>query len=173
MRHNDVTDDQKYSLTESRLETEINIHNLEKSEPGKIFLFLFQAMKGNFLTFACWKVITRRERPKSAPYLRLKNIQGTTIVKIWKKKFFKKIIFEIFFEKKVFFKSQNAEKLKKRPFRLIQCFLQTENFKKNARGYPLINFKNFRKKSHSAEKNPKGGPFGLTCTFGSIKKFMV
>ena len=117
---------------------------------------------------------TRRERPKSAPYLRLKNIQGTTIVKIWKKKFFKKIIFEIFFfEKKVFFKSQNAEKLKKRPFRLIQRFLQTENFKKNARGYPLINFKNFRKKSHSAEKNPKGGPFGLTCTFGSIKKFMV
>ena len=56
------------------------------------------------------RIRTRRERPKSAPYLRLKNIQGTTIVKIWKKKFFKKIIFEIFFEKKVFFKSQNAEK---------------------------------------------------------------
>ena len=37
---------------------------------------------------------------------------------------------------------------------------------KNARGYPLIKFENFRKKSHSAEKNPKGGPFGLTCTFG-------
>ena len=72
---------------------------------------------------------TRRERPKSAPYLRLKNIQGTTIVKIWKK-IFKKIIFEIFFRKKVFFKSQNAEKLKERPFRLIQRFLQTENFKK-------------------------------------------
>ena len=46
---------------------------------------------------------TRRERPKSAPYLRLKNIQGTTIVKIWKKKFFKKIIFEIFFRKKSIF----------------------------------------------------------------------
>ena len=117
---------------------------------------------------------TRRERPKSAPYLRLKNIQGTTIVKIWKKKFSKKLFLNFFFEKKVFFKSQNAEKLKKRPFRLIQRFLQTEYFKKNARGYPLINFKNFRKKSHSAEKNPKGGgPFGLTCTFGSIKKFMV
>ena len=42
---------------------------------------------------------------------------------------------------------------------------------KNARGYPLIESENFRKKkSHSAEKNPKGGPFGLTCcTFGSIK----
>ena len=33
---------------------------------------------------------TRRERPKSAPYLRLKNIQGTTIGKIWKKFFFQK-----------------------------------------------------------------------------------
>ena len=116
---------------------------------------------------------SRRERPKSAPYLRLKNIQGTTIVKIWKKNFSKKLFLKFFFEKKVFFKSQNAEKLKKRPFRLIQRFLQTENFKKNARGYPLIKFENFRKKSHSAEKNPKGGPFGLTCTFGSIKKFMV
>ena len=37
---------------------------------------------------------TRRERPKSAPYLRLKNIQGTTIGNIWKKKYF--------FSKKVF-----------------------------------------------------------------------
>ena len=35
---------------------------------------------------------TRRERPKSAPYLRLKNIQGTTIGNIWK----------VFFQKKVF-----------------------------------------------------------------------
>ena len=61
--------------------------------------------------------------------------------------------------------------LKKRSFRLIQRFLQTEN-QKNARGYPLINFENFRKKSHSAEKTQRG-PFGLTCTFGSIKKFMV
>ena len=74
-----------------------------------------------------------------------------------KKIFSKKLFLKFFFEKKVFFKSQNAEKLKKRPFRLIQRFLQTENFKKNARGYPLINFKNFRKKSHSAEKKPKGG----------------
>ena len=34
--------------------------------------------------------ITRRERPKSAPYLRLKNIQGTTIGNIWKKNIFSK-----------------------------------------------------------------------------------
>ena len=33
-----------------------------------------------------------------------------------------------------------------------------------------MEFNNFRKKkSHSAEKNPKGGPFGLASTFGSIK----
>ena len=67
---------------------------------------------------------TRQERPKSAPYLRLKNIQGTTIGKIWKNFFFKKF-FDFFLEKKVFFRSHNAEKLKKRPFRLIQRFLQT------------------------------------------------
>ena len=36
---------------------------------------------------------TRRERPKSAPYLRLKNIQGTTIGNIWKKFFFPKKVF--------------------------------------------------------------------------------
>ena len=79
----------------------------------------------------------------------------------------------IFFRKKVFFRSHNAEKLKKRPFRLIQRFLQTENFKK-MQGVPFDKIRKiFEKKSHSAEKNPKGGPFGLTCTFGSIKKFMV
>ena len=59
------------------------------------------------------KLITRRERPKSAPYLRLKNIQGTTIGKIWKKKIFQKKIL-IFFRKKVFFRSHNAEKLIKK-----------------------------------------------------------
>ena len=47
-------------------------------------------------------VETRRERPKSAPYLRLKNIQGTTIGKIWKKIFSKKK-FLIFFSKKSIF----------------------------------------------------------------------
>ena len=44
---------------------------------------------------------------------------------------------------------------------------------KKCKGLPLIKFENFQKKSHSAEKNPKGEPFGLTCTFGSIKKLMV
>ena len=42
----------------------------------------------------------------------------------------------------------------------------------NSRGYPLTKFK-ISEKSHSVEKNPKGGPFGLTSTFGSIKNFLV
>ena len=58
---------------------------------------------------------TRRERPKSAPYLRLKNIQGTTIGKIWKNFFFKKMFF--------FKKSRTMPKnLEKRPFRLMKRF---------------------------------------------------
>ena len=43
---------------------------------------------GESTIYVIKKQETRRERPKSAPYLRLKNIQGTTIGKIWKKNFF-------------------------------------------------------------------------------------
>ena len=46
---------------------------------------------------------TRRDRLKSAPYLRLKNIQRTTIGNIWKKYFFQKKFLKFFFRKKVFF----------------------------------------------------------------------
>ena len=63
---------------------------------------------------------TRRERPRSAPYLRLKNIQGTTM-RYFEKNFFQKYLVK---------KSQNAAKPKKRSFRLTKRFLQTENFKK-------------------------------------------
>ena len=41
--------------------------------------------------------ITRRDRLKSAPYLRLKNIQRTTIGNIWKNYFFQKKFFGKFF----------------------------------------------------------------------------
>ena len=76
---------------------------------------------------------TRRERPKSAPYQRLKSNQGTTIENIWKNFFLKKSIFgKQFFSKKVFFKkkAQYAEKLKKRPFRLIKRFYKPKTSKK-------------------------------------------
>ena len=85
--------------------------------------------------------------------------------------FSKKIFLKIFFRKKYFFrKSHNAEKLKKRPFRLIKRFYKPKTSKK-CKGLPFDRIRKFsKKKSHSAEKNPKGGPFGLTCcTFGSIK----
>ena len=52
----------------------------------------------------------------------------------------------IFFQKKFSIKkSHNAEKLEKRPFRLIKRF-QRPKTSKNERGYPLIEFENFGKK---------------------------
>ena len=115
---------------------------------------------------------TRRERPKSAPYLRLKNIQGTTIGNIWKNYFFQKKIEIFFFEKKNYFfrKSHNAEKLKKRPFRLIKRFYKPKTSKK----MQLIDSENFRKKSRIVPKKTKKSnetkqSFGLASTFGSIK----
>ena len=60
------------------------------------------------------KELTRRERPKSAPYLRLKNIQGTAIGNFWKFFFSKKLFLNFFFEKSIFFrKSHNATKTQK------------------------------------------------------------
>ena len=47
----------------------------------------------------------RRERPKSAPYLRLKNIQGTTFGNIWKK--------IIFFQKSILKKVAPCRKTQK------------------------------------------------------------
>ena len=104
-----------------------------------IFCRTFKNYFGQFV----WIEKTRRERPKSAPYLWLKNIQGTTIGNIWKNYFFQKK-FEIFFSKKsIFFrKSHNAEKLKKRPFRLIKRFYKPKTSKK----MQLIDSENFRKK---------------------------
>ena len=72
---------------------------------------------------------TRRDRLKSAPYLRLKNIQRTTMGNIWKN-FFQKNI-EIFFSKKVFLENRTMpQKLKKRPFRLIERFYKPKTSKK-------------------------------------------
>ena len=75
-------------------------------------------------------------------------------------------------------KSHNAEKLKKRPFRLIKRFYKPKTSKK-CKGYPLIESVNFRKKSrivpkkNQTKKNETKQTFGLASTFGSIKKFVV
>ena len=44
---------------------------------------------------------------------------------------------------------------------------RNQKLQKNARGYPLIEFDNFRKKVAQCRKKPKVGPFGLASTFGS------
>ena len=68
--------------------------------------------------------------------------------------FFKKIEFS--FRKMYFFrKSHNAEKLKKRPFRLIKRFYKLKTSKK-CKGLPFDRIRKFsKKKSHSAEKTEK------------------
>ena len=114
---------------------------------------------------------TRRERPKSAPYLRLKNIQGTTIGNIWKNYFFQKK-FEIFFSKKsIFLESRTMPKNSKRGHSGSLNVFTNRKLQKNA----IDRFRKFsKKKSHSAEKNEKKSnetkqSFGLASTFGSIK----
>ena len=83
------------------------------------------------------EIITSRERPKSASYLRLKNIQGTTIGNIWK---------NVFFQKKVFGKKSRIlpKNPKRDPLGSIKVFLQTEKFKK-IKGVPFDEIQIFRK----------------------------
>ena len=103
---------------------------------------------------------TSRERPKSASYLRLKNIQGTTKLE--------KLV-NNFFQKKVFGKkSRILPKNPKRPSRLIKRFLQTENFKKFKGAFDRIQ-KFLEKCRRVPKKTAKGRLFGLPSTFGSIK----
>ena len=46
---------------------------------------------------------------------------------------------------------------------------RNQKIQKISRKYPLMEFNNFRKNSHSAEKNPTGGPFVLASSFGRLK----
>ena len=87
--------------------------------------------------------------------------------------FFKKIIFEIFFRKKYFLSRTMPKNSKRGHSGLFNVFYKPKTSKK-CKGVPFDKFRKFSKKSRIVpKKNPKGGPFGLTCTFGSIKKFMV
>ena len=107
--------------------------------------------------------VTRRERPKSAPYLSLKNIQGTTIENNWKK--------IIFFPKKYLVKkSHKAEKPKKWSFRLIQRFLQTENFKK-MQGVPFDEIRKVSEKvAECRKKTQRGEPLVSPVLLEALKK---
>ena len=99
----------------------------------------------------------------SAPYLRLKNIQGTTIGNIWKNFFFKKA----FGEKN----SPNGEKPKKRSFMLIKRFFTNLKLQKNARGKKLIKLKIFEKSRLVSEKNSKGDPFASPVLLEAEKNY--
>ena len=93
---------------------------------------------------------TRRDRLKSAPYLRLKNIQRTTIGNIWKK-----IIF--FFKKSIFLESRTMPKNSKRGHSGSLNVFTNRKLQKNARGYPLVESENFRKKSRIVPKKTQRG----------------
>ena len=56
-----------------------------------------------------------------------------------------------FFRKKYFIKSHNAEKLKKRPFRLIKRFYKPKTSKK-CKGVPFDRIRKFSKKSRIVPK---------------------
>ena len=80
---------------------------------------------------------------------------------------------EIFFRKKYFFKkTHNAEKLKKRPFRLIKRFYKPKTSKK-CKGLPFDRIRKFSKKSRIVPKKTKKikrkKTFGVASTLGSIK----
>ena len=78
----------------------------------------------------------------------------------WKhleKLFFSKKNFDFFFEKKYFLKkSHNAEKLKKRPFRLIKRFYKPKTSKK-CKGLPFDRIRKFSKKSRIVPKKTQRG----------------
>ena len=63
------------------------------------------------------------------------------------------------FSKSIRLKSHSAEKPKKRSFRPIKRFLQTENFKR-MQGVPFDDIRKFSKKVTECRKNPnpKGDP---------------
>ena len=116
--------------------------------------------------------LTRRERPKSAPYLRLKNIQGTTIGKIWKKKFKKSNFGKKIFEK-VFLKSRAIPKNSKRGHSGSLNVFTNRKLQKNLRGYPLIEFENFRKKSRIVPKKNQRWALWSRLYFWKHKKIVV
>ena len=79
---------------------------------------------------------------------------------------FKEQLLETFGKKiriKVFFKkSRTMPKKSKRGHSGSLNVFTNRKLQKNARVYPLIEFKKFRKKSHSAEKNQRGDSLAST-----------
>ena len=102
---------------------------------------------------------TRRERPKSAPYLRFKNIQGTTIGNIWKKLFFKK--------------GRTMPKNSKRGDSGSLNVSTNRKLQKQGKGVHFDRIRKFSKKSRIVPKKPKGGTLWSRLYFWKHKTFVV
>ena len=101
---------------------------------------------------------TRRERLKSALYLRLKK---------GKRLFLKKNLkFLIFFFQKM---SHSAEKCKRGTLWALLTY-SVAKYQKTRNGDSSETLKKFRKKSHSAEKNEMGDPLVSSGFVGYVKK---
>ena len=109
---------------------------------------------------------TSRDRPKSAPYPRLKNSKKTSKCQVFSftvlenRKFFEKKFEKLHTQKNGptgALKSHNAEKLKGGTLWGFSTSILSQNMKKLKKTKIFI----FGEKSHNAEKNWKGGPFAI------------
>ena len=109
----------------------------------------FLQVSRNIMAFELEKEQTRRERLKSAPYLRLKKRKSNFLeknLKFLKKNFFQK-------------KSHSAEKCKRGTLLDLLTYIPLQNIK-NLEGGPFGDIKKFSKKSRTVPKKvQRGGPF--------------
>ena len=115
--------------------------------PEWLHLCLLEEKRSKIHNYVSPKGITRRERLKSALYLRLKKR---------KRLFFEKKLefFEFLFFQKM---SHSAKKCKRGdPLGFINIY-SVAKYQKTRKGDSFDTLKNFEKKSHNAEKKLKGG----------------
>ena len=96
--------------------------------------------------------------------------------KHFEKLFFSKKNFEFFFEKSIFLESRTMPKNSKRGHSGSINVFTNRKLQKNARGYPLIESENFRKKSRIVPKNEKNQTkenLWSRIYFWKHKKFVV
>ena len=132
----------KYGAAKTRSELTTEKMNFSKT------IFLYRLL----LTPKQSQIILNRNKTGSSQVGAISKAQKYSRNNYWKH--LQKINFfqnNFFCEKFFRNKSHNAEKLKKRPFRLIKRFYKPKTSKK-CKGYPLIESVNFRKKSRIVPK---------------------
>ena len=103
--------------------------------------------------------VTRRERLKSAPYLRLKNRKTFFLEKL------------VIFEKKFSFKKSRIVPKNVNGGTLLDLNIHAvAQYQKTRRGDPFETLKIFSKKVAQCRKNPKGGPLGTSGFVGFLEK---